>query len=608
MQIELKEKSVVRATNSATSVDGVYLPRAGANPVIAALTDRELYKQSLGSGKHDITCPWVWEHTDQVDGGTAYFEPSEIYPIGGFKCLHGHCSHRHVSALLDFLSITQTDAKHLPNINVQAGEINRIVDIAEFELSKTGHHYQRGSIIVTVATDPQTKATNVKTLSLQSLTRDLAGLAVWWRFDNRKHGWVVCDPPEKHTRILHDATQYLHLPILNGIARQPYLRPDGSLVALSGYDGQTGMLGFFNSHDFTVPERPTKEQARTALLKLDALLSEFTFKNTHDKAAALSAILTAVIRQSLRLAPMFHISAPQIASGKSYLCELVTLFATPEKATPHSFPSDDDEMRKLLLSELLTAPAVVEFDNLTCDLMPHNSLCTVLTSEYVRGRILGQSMTTEVGTRAMFLSSGNNVEPVRDMTRRTVSIKLDPKCETPATRDFKNNPVGEVRNKRAQYISYALTIIRAWIVAGKPKTEVKPLNSYEGWSELCRHPLLWLGFDDPATGVFETMAHDPDREDLGNFLGVCFEIYDTRPFKVADLVWGSAVQPNLKEVMPDFCIERDGRFNNKRLGRWIKRQNGRIVNGLCLRQDTRVTGNVVQWRVESNEAPRIASN
>jgi len=57
---------------------------------------------------------------------------------------------------------------------------------------------------------------------------------------------------------------------------------------------------------------------------------------------------------------------------------------------------------------LLTAPAVVEFDNLTTDLIPHKSLCTILTSEFISGRILGQSKTAEVGTRTLFLSSGNN--------------------------------------------------------------------------------------------------------------------------------------------------------------------------------------------------------
>ena len=99
----------------------------------------------------------------------------------------------------------------------------------------------------------------------------------------------------------------------------------------------------------------------------------------------------------------------------------MTAFATPQRGTPHSYPVDDEEMRKLLLAELMQAPAVIEFDNLTGDLVPIKSLCTALTSQFISGRILGVSKIAEVGTRALFLSSGNNVGLVRDMTRSRVA-------------------------------------------------------------------------------------------------------------------------------------------------------------------------------------------
>jgi putative DNA primase/helicase len=226
---------------------------------------------------------------------------------------------------------------------------------------------------------------------------------------------------------------------------------------------------------------------------------------------------------------MFHAKAPSISSGKSYLCELFTAFATPQKGTPHAFPADDEECRKLLLAELLTAPAVVEFDNLTGDLVPHKSLCTTLTSEYISGRILGQSKTAEVGTRALFLSSGNNVDPVRDMTRRVVTITLDPACETPAARDFRKQPVSEVRADRGRFVSLALTIVRAWICADRPKTACKTIASYADWSDYCRQPLLWLGLPDPAACIFEAMNDDPDRELLGEILQVWHEKFGKAP-------------------------------------------------------------------------------
>lgn len=70
-----KAKAARKAENIDAFNDGVYQPRAGENEVIVALKSRGLYKRPLGSGKHDMSCPWVQEHTDHVDHGTAYFEP-----------------------------------------------------------------------------------------------------------------------------------------------------------------------------------------------------------------------------------------------------------------------------------------------------------------------------------------------------------------------------------------------------------------------------------------------------------------------------------------------------------------------------------------------------
>ena len=614
LQIELKESSQQRrsqarksgaTTTTEQQDDEVHIPRADENPVVAILKASGRYKQPLGNGKHEITCPWLHEHTDQVDQGTAYFEPSESYPLGGFKCLHGHCADRRVSALHSFYGISKIAAKHKPMILVQAGELPRICDAAEMELSKTLRQYQRGGIMVTITTDPGTLETSVKPLSLPSLIRVLAGLAVWQRYDKRSEEWVVCDPPEKHARVLHDATVYPHLPVLNGIARQPYLRPDGSLMLSAGYDAATGMFGVFNAQRFKVPTTPTRLEAERALLELTDLLSEFAFKTAHDQAAALASILTAVVRPSLSLAPMIHVKAPSIASGKSYLCELLTAFATPQKGTPHSFPADDEECRKMLLAELLMAPAVIEFDNLTSDLMPHKALCTALTSEFISGRILGQSKTAEVGTRALFLSSGNNVDPVRDMTRRVITITLDPACETPAARDFTKQPVSAVRTNRGHYVSLVLTIVRAWHCAERPQSDCKTIANYNDWSGYCRQSLLWLGLPDPAKCIFEAMCDDPDRELVGDFLLAWRKRFGKTPALVKDVINAgltrgincSFIEEALLEAITDIAGERDGSINRKRLGWWIKRHAGQVVNGLRFVQDKSIASNSAKWKV-----------
>ncbi len=592
-----------RATQ-ARPVDGdpVWIPRPDENSVLVALRNRGLYKAPLGGGKHDITCPWVQEHTGAADGGTAYFEPDDSWPIGGFKCLHGHCAERHVRDLLHFVDIEVGDARMKPTIRVVAGEIHRVVDAAERELAHSGRHYQRGGLIVTVVTDPGTRETRVQDISPPALVRALASASIWEKYEARAEDWVRTDPPPRHATVLFDSTSYHHLPVLNGLTRQPYLRPDGSLATAAGYDPSTGMYGVFDAREFSVPTKPTRAQALAALALLRGLLTEFSFAGEIDLSAALVAMLTAAIRPSLVNAPMFHARAHMVGSGKSYLCELITAFATAQRGTPTTFPADDEECRKLLLAELLRAPAVIEFDNLTGDLVAHKSLCTALTSEHMSGRILGVSKTATVNTRALFLSSGNNVGPVQDMARRCITICLSPECEVPAARTFtRPDLVRDVLRERGRYVSAALTIVRAWILAGRPMSECKALAGFTDWSNLCRQPLLWLGQADPTGSVFKAMAEDPDRETLGRLLTAWRAAFGRAAAMVRDAVNRASAfggqHAELREVLRDIADER-GEINRRKLGWWIRRHAGRIVDGLRF---VRASGNrsAEAWQVES---------
>ncbi len=489
-----------------------------------------------------------------------------------------------------------------PTIRVIPGELHRVVDAAERELAHSRRHYQRGGLVVTVVTDPGTRETRVQEVSPPALVRALAGAATWERFDRRSEDWVRTDPPARHTSVLFDATTYPYLPVLNGLTRQPYLRRDGSLMMDAGYDRSTGMFGVFDAREYSVLDKPTRSDAEDALALLYDLLNEFSFGSEHDVSVALSAMLTAAVRPSLVHAPMFHARAHMVGSGKSYLCELITAFATPQRGTPTTFPGDDEECRKLLLAELLRSPAVIEFDNLTSDLVPHKSLCTALTSEHMSGRILGLSKTAVVSTRALFLSSGNNVGPVQDMARRCITMHLAPACEVPAARSFKRPElVGDVLRERGRFVSAALTIVRAWIVAGRPIARCRSLAGFGNWSDLCRQPLLWLGMADPTASVFEAMADDPDRETLGRILTAWQAVFGNSPAMVRDAIAKTSTlydeQRDLREVLHDIADER-GEINRRKLGWWLNRHAGRIVDG---RRFVRGGGNgsAVAWRVDS---------
>ncbi len=584
--------------------EDVLTPKATENPVVAALKARGLYKTPLGSGRHDITCPWVQEHTDALDTGAAYFEPDELHRVGGFCCQHAHRDRYHVRELLASLGVPPVEARHQPRIHVVAGEFDRIVDAAEQELAHRGRHYQAGGLIVSVSTDPACGDPSIVSTSLPALTRELAIAAIWMKYDGRIKEWVRCDPPARHTTILHDGQTFRHLLPLVGVARQPYFREsDGVLVQQPGYDPVAQRFGVFDARHFVLPE-PTLDAARAALTLLEDLLTEFHFVSAADRAAALAAICTAVMRPTLPHAPGFHVRAPVMGSGKTYLCELIGAFAGPGGNAKVSYPTTPEEATKVILALLLTSPAVIEFDDMDTEWTPHGTIKRMLTADYITDRILGVSKTVTVSTRTLFLGSGNNVGPIRDLLRRVLTIQIDPRCATPATRTYTGAPVEKVRQQRGQYVAAVLTLVRAWRAAGSPCAAVDPIATFEGaWSDYCRHPLIWLGHPDPATALLDQVRHDPDGEALRGLMTEWYDVFGATPTTMRKLMKTAQLEIHeaLLEAIREFPVEERGAINRSKLGWLLKKNANRIVNGLMF-QRADADGRLA-WRVVAAPPP-----
>jgi len=78
--------------------------------LLKALQTEGLWKEERARGLHEITCPWVHEHTASADNGTAVFEAGyldastgEVYNLGGFRCHHGHGEDVVLRDVLDLL-------------------------------------------------------------------------------------------------------------------------------------------------------------------------------------------------------------------------------------------------------------------------------------------------------------------------------------------------------------------------------------------------------------------------------------------------------------------------------------------------------------------------
>lgn len=497
--------------------DDVYRPAPATNPVLAELRRRGLYRSDGGGNRHHITCPFTADH--QRGPATAvYCEPSENAPLGNFLCL-GHHEHRpRISHLIKLLGVDRDAARCKPLISVRQGEMHRIVVAAEKVLAQHNDLYRSNGIIVRLKVDPDTQDVTTEAVTEQSLAMLLSAGSSWQKFDGRSSEWRRCDVPSSVvTAVLKNQT-INHLPVLNGLVRQPYLRRgDGGLVMDAGYDADTGIYAAFNAADYKLPLL-TKENALAALRRLQSLLVEFEFAGSVDRATSICAMLTASIRNYLDVAPGFNITASASGSGKSYLASVITPFAGPGDARNISYPATNEEATKVVLSLGLEQPAAVCFDDMPTDWLPHGAMNRMLTSGSITERVLGSSRVVTARTASFILGTGNNIRPLRDMARRIASIYILPKTEDAAMRDYVGNPAEDVRQNRAAYVTNALTIVAAWKAAGSPKADVPTIGGFEQWSDLCRHSLIWLGLPDPASSLIDQISFDPDKELLGNLL------------------------------------------------------------------------------------------
>lgn len=556
-------------------------------------------KPHWGSGKHDITCPWVSEHTDQTDQGTAYFEPDDAYHRGGFSCLHDHCTGRGIGALLANLGVPDAAAKHKPVIRLSGGTIHIVVAHAERILADAGHYYQQGGAILKIATPPG-EETTTKSIKPNALTVELTRHATWLQYDRRAQDWIAVDAPPKVCAALADMTEYRFLPPLLAIARQPYLRPDGTIVCESGYDRPTFIFGAFNASDYRIPSEPTRADAEAALERMATLLAEFPFATPADRSAALALMLTAACRSSLETAPGFLANAHAPGSGKSYLLGIGEAFATSGIVASATYKSaNDEEMEKILVAALLTSPPAIRFDELTGDLSPVKTILTMLSAPQLAGRVLGMSKMVAPSTRCLVSFAGNNTQPLRDMVRRVVVINLDVQVENPESRAFDQDPLTHLREHRSQFVADALIVIRAKILANPEPIQCRPLNGFDRWNQWVRQTLLWLGLPDPCEPMFTKATEDPDREQLAALHAAWWQTFGNTPASIRKAVDRAKAHEtgDLYHALREIAGTKDGVLDATRIGYWVKKRVGRIVNGRRLERDSSVVRPVAWYYI-----------
>ena len=403
------------------------------------------------------------------------------------------------------------------------------------------------------------------------------------KFDGRKRAYKNIDPPED-TLIKHilEAKQW-NFPTVVGIINTLTMRADGSLLTTEGYDPAT-QLWFKSSGDVTlppIPDKPSKEEARRALVLLKELLEEFPFDNEIARAAALAGVMTPVLRGALAGAvPLFAVIATEPRSGKTYLVHLIAVIATGHIPVPTAGAEKSEEMEKRIETAGLSGRPIIHLNNLPNGMVVESvALAQLSTEGMISIRKLGRHEEGLCDCRAttVFLN-GNNIIIAEDLIPRTVLSRLNPQLEQPENRTFKGDPIKCVRADRGKYLGAIFTIARAFMAAGYPEVPHKVVVGFEGWSRLVQQPLIWLGEQDPLGGMDELKTLDPRQGELHALLEALKKHFNAdESFTVADCKRKAEelVDRDLRDVMTD----ARGQINNKSFGWKLARHRDRIHDG-----------------------------
>ena len=376
---------------------------------------------------------------------------------------------------------------------------------------------------------------------------------------------------------------------LRGIVDAPSLRRDGTVIDRPGWDSETWLYADFDpKHWQGLPAKPTRDDARKALLRLYDLVEESLFAEPIHRAAWAALVLTLV--------------------GRPYAAGNVPLVAFT---------------RKRLMAIALAGTRCVCIDNIKAgDPLGTPALDAALTAgtddNYgtVADRVLGETAITEAPWSCVLAATGNNLTVVGDMARRTLLCRLETNNPDPETHVYRHHPkvADYCIAHRGELLTAALTVLVAHHDAVR-RGEAKPLpriGSFGGWSDRIRSAVAWADPDgcDPWASNAEVKAGaQPEQAEALTFLDAWHGTFGTREVVVKEI--GEAC----REGEPDYAAElaeaagnlslppprgRAG-VNTQALGRWLAARKDR-PGPFVLREGRRYSGKPARWYVEKSEA------
>lgn len=496
-------------------------------------------------------------------------------------------------------------------------ELNQVTAEYEQALLALGGTYQRGRGLVRVTREAQ-KARGLKRaagsplialLTVPAIRGAMDRAATSQQFNKQAKDWVGCLPPTWAAETLLARGEW-SFPVLEAVVESPTFRPDGTVLNTPGYDEVTGLLYLPNAEFPPAPNAPTPDDARRALVQLLGPLAEFPWVEACDRAAAVATILAIAGRHAVcGPVPLSAVRANVPGAGKGLLVEAMCRIGSGREPTLVTYPREPDEMRKRVMSLALGGDRVVVLDNVDRPL-GDDVLAAALTAGTWSDRAFHTQTMVSAPLRSIWLATGNGLAFRGDTGRRVLPIDIDPGCEYPEDRRFKvENLLGWVEECRPALLIAALTILRGFHCAGRPRHGGSRIGSFESWDDLIRSAVVWVGLPDPALG--RKRIRDEDDSDIAALrqaLIACQRAYGEEAFTVAELIHRASPSGEKEDSLDSELREalvgllEGAKLDGHKLGQRLRAVRGRIIGGLKFTQtSTRATGGVARWRVVRTE-------
>jgi hypothetical protein len=254
-------------------------------------------------------------------------------------------------------------------------------------------------------------------------------------------------------------------------------------------------------------------------------------------------------------------------------------------------------MRKKITTIAIAGDRMINLDNIEGTL-GNDALDRALTTTRWKDRVLGKNDQVDLPLTTTWFASGNNVLVGADTARRVIHIRLDVLEERPELRrDFKHpNLIQWIDENRPRLLVAALTILRAYCRAGRPKAGTNSFVSFEGWSDLVRGAVVWLGLADPCKTQLKLAEVADTTADGLRQLFHAWQLFDPASDGIVLSTLASTLYSGSQEIGADeeACAAMRSAIENlvtsarskaptaKQIGNKLKHYRRRVVDGCYL--------------------------